>query len=27
MKIRTVGAELFLALRWTDRLDKAYSRF
>jgi hypothetical protein len=27
MKIRTVGAALFLAVRWTDRLDKAYSRF
>jgi len=27
MKIRTVGAELFLAVRRTYRLDKAYSRY
>ena len=27
MKILTVGAELFLADRQTDRLDKAYIRF
>jgi hypothetical protein len=27
MKIRPVGAVLFLADRWTDRLDEANSRF
>jgi len=27
MKIRSVGAELFLADGWTDRLDEPNSRF